>query len=471
MDPRTPVIVGAAITNDRSKAAEPIDLMTRTTEAALADAGGSISDRIDAVRVPWGVWPYQDPGRLVAERFGRPDASTTLTTVGGNQVYDLLTDTARQIADGSLGAAVVCGAETLRTRRADHAAGKETPYLDEREGAKPDETFGNDRPLATDYETEVGLNVPTSFYAMAENARRLRRGESVDDHRRRVAELWAIGSRVASENPHAWLRDALSPSDLVADSPSNRPIAHPYPKLMTSNLNVDQSGSVVMCSAEVAEAAGVPRDRWVFPWSGVGATDAPSTTQRWALDSSPAIRIAGGRTLELAGGSADDCRFIDLYSCFPIAVQVARDELGVDETRDWTISGGLTFAAGPLNCYCVLPAVRAVELLREHPDERAFLSGNGGYFSKHSFMVWGGSPSPNGFRTDRVQHVIDAEPQRSVPAEPTEVPDGSELESFTVTYDRDGAPDRAITSHLSPAGERHLTTTDDRSTIAGLLTL
>ena len=39
-------------------------------------------------------------------------------------------------------------------------------------------------------------------------------------------------------------------------STSNRPVASPYPKLMTSNLNVDQGGAVVMCSADVAEQAG-----------------------------------------------------------------------------------------------------------------------------------------------------------------------------------------------------------------------
>ena len=112
LDPRTPVIIGAGQLNDRDLDSEPIDLMTRCSEAAIADAGGTAHVRaaIDAVRVVWGIWPYLDPGRLVADRLGRPDARTTLTTTGGNQVYDLVVDTAEQITSGSIDVAVVCAA-------------------------------------------------------------------------------------------------------------------------------------------------------------------------------------------------------------------------------------------------------------------------------------------------------------------------------------------------------------------------
>ncbi len=36
---------------------------------------------------------------------------------------------------------------------------------------------------------------------------------------------------------------------------------------------------------------------------------------------------------------------------------------------------------------------RVVELLRAAPDARAFLTGNGGYFTKHSALVLSGEPS------------------------------------------------------------------------------
>ena len=103
LDPRTPVIVGAGQLSWRERGAEPIDLMARCAELALADAGGrpgALRGAVDAVRVVWGVWPYRDPGRLVADRIGTPGARSTITTMGGNQVYDLVIDTADRIARG-----------------------------------------------------------------------------------------------------------------------------------------------------------------------------------------------------------------------------------------------------------------------------------------------------------------------------------------------------------------------------------
>lgn len=468
LDPRTPVIVGAGQRNDRDRGAEPIDLMVRCTEGAIADAttDGAIRLRIGAVRVVSGVWPYADPGRLVAERVGCPNAETTITTNGGNQVYDLVGDTAARIAAGELEAVVVCAAETMRTRRADRARGVNSPYLSERDDAAPDLVIGSPAPLTTPDEEALGVHHPPRFYAMAESALRHRLGESHDEHLRRIADLWARGSSVAAANPHAWLRDELTSDEIATPSAVNRPIAAPYPKLMTSNLDVDQGGAVVMCSVATAEAIGVARDRWVFPWSTAGAADHGTPTNRWALDESPAMRLSGRAALDLAGLTVDDCALIDLYSCFPIAVQVAQRELCIAPDRAWTITGGLTFAAGPFNCYCILPLTRAVDLLRATPGERALLTGNGGYFSKHSVLVLAGQPADGGFRHARPQTDVDALPSRPTPTRPAT--EGT-VEAYTVTFDRDRSPDRAILAVLDESGGRHWADTTDADDIGDLL--
>ena len=467
LDPRTPIIVGAAQLNDRDVGSEPVDLMTRCAQAALTDTASTLMrDRVDAVRVVWGVWPYADPGRLVADRLGATNARTTVTTMGGNQVYDLVTDTASRIQSGEFDVTILCGAETLRTRRSDRARGVRSEYLTERDAASPDEVLGTDRPLNTDAERAIGIETVARFYAMAETALRHRLGEGLDEHRMRVAGLWARASEVAAANPNAWIRRAVSAEQIATESSANRPVASPYPKLMTSNLNVDQGGAVVMCSVGAAEAAGVPRDRWIFPWSGVGAADHWFPTNRWAFDQSPAMRISGLRTLELAGLGIDDCDLIDLYSCFPVAVQVAQRELGVDPARPFTITGGLTFAAGPLNCYCMLPLSRAVALLREAPDQRALLTGNGGSFTKHSSLVLAAAPSGRGFVTDDVQAAIDVLPSRPTPNGPVAE---ARLETYTVTSDRDMQPERAIIAALDTDGRRHWASSTDPAVMAELL--
>jgi len=468
IDSRTPVIVGAGQINDRDYGSEPIDLMVRCTEAALDDSGAAtaLREHVEAVRVVWGIWPYADPGALVAERIGASGARTTKTTTGGNQVYDLVNDTATKITAGDLDVAVICAAESHRTRRADHKRGETSRYLDERDGAAPHETLGTGKPLASEREEAAGVHYPTSFYAMAETALRHRRGEAVDEHRARIAELWSRGSEIAAANPHAWLREALTPEQISTVTEQNRPIAAPYPKLMTSNLNVDQGGALIMCSAEAADRLGVPRDRWVFPHAGAGAADHWYPTNRWAFDESPAMRFVGRGVLDLAGIGVDDCSLVDLYSCFPVAVQVAQREMGIPAARDWTITGGLTFAAGPMNCYCILPITRAVELLRATPDQRALLTGNGGYFSKHSAIVLSGEPAGHEFRWASHQADVDALPSRPTP---TARADAGTLEAYTVTYRRDMEPERAIVSCLADDGGRHFAVLDDTDTITELL--
>src|SRR4051794_14957941 len=211
IDDRTPVIVGAGQCNPRDLGSEPIDLMTRSVESAIADADApSLRAAISAVRVVWGVWPYADPGRLVANRIGVPAARTTLTVMGGNQVYDLVNDTALRIRRGELDVAVISAAETQRTRRNDHARGRSTPYIAEEQGASPDETFGSERSMSTSTERALGVGTPVNFYAMVETAIRHRNGEHVDSHRQRIASLWAAGSGVAANNPDAWIGDVVS---------------------------------------------------------------------------------------------------------------------------------------------------------------------------------------------------------------------------------------------------------------------
>jgi acetyl-CoA C-acetyltransferase len=281
--------------------------------------------------------------------------------------------------------------------------------------------------------------------------------------------MWAGASAVAAANPQAWISEPHDADRIAAEGPRNRAIASPYPKLMTANLDVDQGGAILICSAAAAEAAGVARDRWVFPWSGVAAADHWFPTNRWAFDESPAMRFAGRRALELAALGIDDCELLDLYSCFPVAVQVAQRELAIDPARPFTITGGLTFAAGPLNSYCMLALTRAVSLLREDTTRRALLTGNGGYFTKHSMVVLSGAPSGCGFATDDVQAQVDALPSRPTPDAASD-PGAARLETYTVLHDRDGNPIRAILAALDETGSRHFTTADDPGVLDRLLT-
>ena len=127
-------------------------------------------------------------------------------------------------------------------------------------------------------------------------------------------------------------------------------ISFPYPKLCTANMQVDQGAGYIVCSVEAARAAGVPEERWVFPLAGADAHDHWFISHRPELHRSPAIRLAAGAAFALAGVGPDDLGPIDLYSCFPAAVQMAAREIGLpvdDPGRPLTLTGGLTFGGGP----------------------------------------------------------------------------------------------------------------------------
>jgi len=466
MDPRTPVLVGAAQRTATTPPNEPIDMMATVARSALTDTGADLTSRLGAIRVIRGINPYRDPGRLVADRLGLGPVATGLTQHGGQEAYDLVTRTALDIATGSLDAAIVCGAETMRSRRADKRAGRRSDYLPEPEDAAPSTVHGTTDPYWDELDTAAQTNVAVHFYAMAEIARRHRTGQSADDHRAHISELWAAAARVAADNPHAAVRTAPTAEEIGTPSDTNRMVADPYPKLMTSNVNVDMAAAVVLCSAAAAAEAGIPESRWVFPLAASGAYDHWQLRSRWELDRSPAMELAGNALLDHLGTTIDAFDHVDLYSCFPIAIQVAQDALGQTPGDPFTITGGLTFNGGPFNTYCLHPLVAAVDRVRDDGGQ-AFLSGNGGFFTKHAFLALGPQPPSAPFAHLRPQAEVDALPRRPLTTAP---PPAAAIEAHTTVFARDGSPDHSIVSTLAPDESRTWARVDDPATIDELRT-
>ena len=137
------------------------------------------------------------------------------------------------------------------------------------------------------------------------------------------------------------------------------------------------------------------------------------------LYTSPAVGIAGRATLDAAGLSIDDITHLDLDSCFPVAVQVGADELGIDLDRQLTLTGGLSFAGGPWNNYVMHSIAAMVEALRADPGTNGLVWGNGGYLTKHAFGLYSTEPPADGFRHVHPQDEIDALPSREVATDST----------------------------------------------------
>ncbi|MDQ2636717.1 MAG: acetyl-CoA acetyltransferase, partial [Actinomycetota bacterium] len=312
----------------------------------------------------------------------------------------------------------------------------------------------------------IKLDRPAYVYPMFEQALRIAAGETPENHRRRIGELWAQFSAVAAGNPHAWSQQARSAEEIWQPAPDNRMVSWPYTKLMNSNNMVDQGAALLLGSADKATQLQIPTDRWVFPYAGTDAHDTYDIGERAEFCTSPAIRIGGRRALELADIGIDDIDAVDVYSCFPSAVQVAANELGLplgDPDRALTVTGGLTFAGGPWNNYVTHSIATMAAHLAANPGERGLITANGGYLTKHSFGVYGAQPPRHEFRWEDVQSAVDREPVRTVIVEWEGV---GTVETWTTPFSRDGAPEKAFLAVRTPDDARVLAVITDPSEAA-----
>ena len=460
LDPRSPVLVGLhqleQRVDDPLEGDEPLEMMIRAAEAAADDAGSRrLLENADVVCVSRGRWHYDDPARAVAARIGATRAQSALTPFGGNMVQSAVNRFAREIVENRRDIALLTGAEHGRSQSRALKRGLQLEYSEA--PGQPDFQTAADMPMVHEAEMARKTVQPVVMYPIFENAIRYARGESIEEHRARISRIWAGFNAVAVDNPHAWIREPLDAEDIGRPSETNGMVGFPYPKLMNANDKVDQAAALLLCSVEAAERFGVPREKWVFLHAGTDAHDHPLVSNRIDLHSSPAIRLAGRRALELADSSAGEIDRVDLYSCFPSAVQVAAQELGLGEDRPLTVTGGLTFGGGPLNNYTMHGIARMGEVLREDPGSRGLCTANGGYLTKHAFGVYGTEPPDAGFRWESPQAEVDCLPAREAVVDHE---GEATVESYTVSY-RGGEPERAHAAFLLPDGRRTWANSED----------
>jgi acetyl-CoA C-acetyltransferase len=407
------------------------------------------------VRVIRGVWSYENPAAWLAAQLGAAGAQTLGTLFGGNQVQAVVNRTALEILAGEIDLVLIAGAENGYSLARARKTGQRLPLTPT--PGRYDVVVGSQKPEHHECEIARGIQTPIQVYPLYDNAIRHARGETLAAHLERVSELWARFSAVAAENPDAWLREPHSARDIRTPSARNRPVSVPYTKLMNANNAVDMGAALILCSAARARRLGIPESRWVYPHAGAEGYDHFSASVRHSFHESPGIRLVGARVLELAGVAAADLDYVDLYSCFPSAVQVAARELGLSEARPLTVTGGLTFGGGPLNNYVMHAIARTVQLLRRRPQSRALVTANGGNLYKHVHTVYSGQPPAADFRFQALHDEIARLPARECLAQ---YRGAAEVESYTVMYGADG-PSVGHFACLTPRGQRFWVNTGD----------
>lgn len=475
IDPRLPVIIGVGQFLNRvdkgSDAIEPVGLMAEAVRIAAADCGSSgISSEVLSkveltAAVPTFTWRYRDPAALVNAALGISGARTWYATVGGNTPQMLMNRICLSISSGDLDLAVLCGAEAGRTRGVARREGRDLDWTKQDDAVTPD--WMDESPFFMGHEADAarGVVMPLQTYPVFESVLWHESGLSRDEHMHRVGEIWSGFSKVASENPFAWRREYYTAEEIITPTEENRLLGSPYTKRMVANPDVDMASAAIVCSVAKARALGISPDRWVFVHSGTDAKDR-SISERPNFHSSPGIQVAGALAMELAGVGIDEIAHLDVYSCYPSAVQIAMGALGLGADRQLTVYGGLAFAGGPWNNPVGHAIASMVDVLRVDAGSNGLVTANGGNIDKHAFGVYSSRPPAAGFRYESPQQKVD-----QVPGIEAVVDHCGEavIEGWAVMHDRESNPEKAHAACFTPEGARTWAVTADPEAMAEMV--
>ena len=463
LDPRTPVLIGTGQVVQHAQglddAQDPVAMMVEAIRLACADAGIPVgTHQPDSIRVVNLLsWKYGNPAELIAADLGVSPRETGYSAMGGNTPQTLVNSACRQIQSGDIDYVILTGGETTRTRARYRKAGVEPTW---RTTESTPVLVSEDLRMNMQEEIDRKIVMPIQIYPMFETALRAQAGRTISEHQAHISELWSRFSQVSAQNPYAWSQKSYTAEEIRTPTPNNRMIGFPYTKFMNSNNDVDMSAALLLCSVEKAELMGVPRDRWIFPHSGSDAHEHAFVSHRHHFYDTPAIELAGRRVLELAGLTIGDIDIVDLYSCFPAAVQLGAKSLGLDINSQLTRTGGLPFAGGPWNNYVMHAIATVATELRNGVGTNGLVWANGGYTTKHAFGVYSTQAPTKPFQYDYPQDQIDALPSRTL-ATPADAAGSATVEAYSVMHDRDGNPERSILSCLLADGRRAWADTTD----------
>ena len=471
IDPRTPVLVGqgqivnhiASLTDAR----EPAQLIADAIRQAAADASLTALPEIDALHIVRLLsWKYTNPAFTVASLLGIKARAHGISPHGGNMPQLLVNKLALEIQRGELDIAIIAGGEASNSRARAHRENATLNWSESDADTPTAKNIIDDAAISSAEEIARKIVLPIQIYPIFESAIRAETKRDINQHDQMISELWSRFSNIAATNEFAWSNTALTAEQVRTITPKNRMIGLPYRKVMNSNNQVDMAAALIICSAAKATQLGIPRDKWIFPLAGTDCHEHYYISNRYSFADTPAIKLGGEMVCKLAEKSLQDMSLIDLYSCFPSAVQLGAKSLDLSLDQQLTITGGLSFAGGPWNNYVMHAIATMMIKLRQASDSstNGFIWANGGYATKHSFGIYSSTPPKNGFKHGSPQSTIDSLAKREL-ATPEQAATSNSgkatIEAFTVMHDRDGQPETAIAATLLKDSRRAWATSID----------
>jgi len=461
---RTPILIACGQVIDRnldSANRPPSHLIEQACRQAQLDLGSnqlfskidtiaSCGLTVDAAQVSTPLsGSYRNLPKTIANLLGIRPKHFYYAETGGNTPQMLVNYFAAQIATGQAETVLLTGGEAIANmrKRFDHwykILWPKGSWAD-RPGGKPI-SIGDKRREVNSHEALYDLQVAANTYPLFENALCAHYQRTNTDHLRSIGKLFQRFTEVAATNPYAWFQQARTAEELTTESESNRMTAYPYTKLLNSMIYVNQASAVILTTVAKAKAMGVNQDKWIFLHGCADLQEIWHLSERRDYHSSPALKETARAALDMAGKTVDDIGFFDIYSCFPSAVQIALDELGIshDDSRPLTQTGGLPYFGGPGNSYSLHAIAQMMLTLRENPEDFGMVNANGWFLTKHSFGIYSNQRLGQNWCKPELSGIQARLKSAARPAF-TENPQGhATIETYTVYYDRQNNAQRGF---------------------------
>jgi acetyl-CoA C-acetyltransferase len=180
----------------------------------------------------------------------------------------------------------------------------------------------------------------------------------------------------------------------------------------------------------------------------------------------------------------DDMSVLDVYSCFPSAIELAAAAMGIatNDERGLTVTGGLPYFGGPGNNYTTHSIGTMTDILRGSPSTArptahrdgpglrlGLTTGLSWFITKHAVGIYGSEPPPGGFHrgdTTADQAIID-DSAVEVALE-VDQPTVATVVGATVVRDGEGTPQSAPLIATLPDGRHMALAAADQETLGSI---
>ncbi|TQV92303.1 hypothetical protein V2A60_006991 [Cordyceps javanica] len=479
----TPILVGVGdVRNKSSKpedAIEPSKMMIGAIQNAVKDTGLDAAAQkqlladADSLRIiPTWTWAYNDLLSTVADGLGIKPTTKEMPTHGGNQPALQCDEAARAISNGQSKVAILTGGEAMASLAGCQKAGQMPPPG----WVEPDpdgKSVSMDMSiLGEGAGSRHSVGLPIHVYPLYEIGRRAHLHQTAQQNNQESAAMYASFDEIGSKNQYSWnYGEKPKPAEFIGSiSKRNRIICDPYPLLMNAFNGVNLSAACILTSTEHAETLGIPKDKWIYILGGAGTHEQDNFWERPGFARSPAITNSLDSALQVSGLKKDDIDVFDFYSCFPIVPKLACDHFGLSSTapeKPISLLGGLTSFGGAGNNYSMHALTAMTRELRSRKFSNGLILANGGMLTHQYAICLSAQPRKDG-RAYPSQNPLPLVVQDPAPPFVEDANGPATIETYTIEYDRSGAPSVGHIVGRLKTGERFLANHGDDTTLERL---